>query len=160
MMIGMGEKILNMDSEIQPQISSRSSGRLLYEAQVEVIKKQIGDLELIRSSLGLSQRKMCQLLMVDPSAWTRWQKTDAPPHVYRALQWYLALNEKVPGLTPFYFLGKESSKSHSEIEQLKLANLELKSSIEKLQVHQKKMLYGLLALSFACVITTIQWLAS
>lgn len=84
---------------------SKTSLRMHYEAQVEVIKRQLGDLEHIRSDLGLSQRKMCQLLMVDPSAWTRWTKgkESPPPHIWRALQWYLILQEKIPGLTPQYF---------------------------------------------------------
>jgi len=43
--------------------------------------------------------------MVDPSAWTRWTKKyqDAPPHIYRALEWYLLLSEKHPSLGhPFW----------------------------------------------------------
>jgi hypothetical protein len=74
---------------------TRSANRFLYEAEVEVIKREIGDLESIRKSLGFSQRKICQLLMVDPSAWTRWMKGDRiPPHIYRALSWYLMVIEK------------------------------------------------------------------
>lgn len=76
---------------------ARSANRFLYEAEVEVIKREIGDLEVIRKSLGFSQRKICQLLMVDPSAWTRWMKGDKiPPHIYRALSWYLMVIEKNP----------------------------------------------------------------
>lgn len=103
---------LNLDfeassSHANESIKSKTSLRMNYEAQVEVIKKQIGDLEKIRENLGLSARKMCQLLLVDPSAWTRWTKKGdvPPPHIYRSLQWYLTLQEKVPGLTPTYFLG-------------------------------------------------------
>ena len=78
-----------------------TSQRLKYQAEVAVIKKHLGDLEKVRSDLGLSRRKMAQLLMVDPSAWTRWTKADkAPPHIYRALQWYLALIEKQPSWHP------------------------------------------------------------
>jgi hypothetical protein len=47
-------------------IRSKTSLRMVYEAQVLVIKKQLGSLEKIRTHLGLSQRKMSQLLMVDP----------------------------------------------------------------------------------------------
>lgn len=102
-----------LETEIIPAIGegddtskSKTSLRMLYEAQTKVIKGQIGDLESIRLGLGLSQRKMAQLLLVDPSAWSRWIKNpqSVPPQVYRALQWYLALNEKIPGLTPSYFL--------------------------------------------------------
>ena len=97
-----------------PQARAKSSVRMHYEAQVEVIKRQLGDLEKIRETLGLSQRKICQLLMVDPSAWTRWTKKNEnpPPHIYRALQWYMILQEKLPGLTPQYFVGKDPEILH------------------------------------------------
>ena len=76
----------------------KSSTRMRYEAEVGFLKKQNGDLEEIRARLGLSRRKICQLLMVDPSAWTRWTShpREAPPHIYRALDWYLAIMEKDP----------------------------------------------------------------
>jgi transcriptional regulator with XRE-family HTH domain len=91
-----------------PEGRVKSSLRLQYEAQVRVIQGQIGSLEKIRSDLGLSQRKISQLLLVDPSAWTRWTRDEmAPPHVWRALQWYMTLKEKIPGLTPQYFLGSD-----------------------------------------------------
>ena len=95
--------------------AAKTSLRIQYEAQVEVIRRQIGGLEAAREKLGLSQRKMAQLLLVDPSAWSRWTKAggeDAPVHIYRALQWYLALQEKIPGLTPQYFIGKDPEVLH------------------------------------------------
>lgn len=57
---------------------------------------------------------MAQLLMVDPSAWTRWTKSEdqAPPHIWRALQWYMIVQEKVPGLTAQYFIGKDPQILH------------------------------------------------
>ncbi len=81
---------------------SKTALRLKYEAEVKVIRSQIGSIESVRKELGLSQRKMCQLLMVDPSTWTRWIKDEqkVPPHVYRALQWYLQLIEKRPEWHP------------------------------------------------------------
>ncbi len=86
------QKIVSKVSE-----RSRSANRFLYEAEVELIKRELGDLETIRKSLGFSQRKICQLLMVDPSAWTRWMRGDrVPPHIYRALSWYLMVIEKSP----------------------------------------------------------------
>ena len=93
---------------------SKTIARISYESEVEVIKRQIGDIEEIRFRLGLSARKMAQLLMVDPSAWTRWSKkiTQPPPHIYRALQWYLTLQEKNPGFTPQVFL---ASHWHSRL---------------------------------------------
>ncbi len=148
-----------LDPSISPIRSSNLSTlesiktplRLQYEAQVEVIKKQIGDLEQVREKLGLSQRKICQLLMVDPSSWSRWvSKGDpVPPQIFRALQWYLALNEKIPGLTPQYFIGKDPEVLHqvalrtidkaivsekqnrlTDLEQIKLEILGLKNNQE------------------------------
>jgi transcriptional regulator with XRE-family HTH domain len=84
----------------------KSSLRLRYEAEVSVIKKKLGDLDEMRNLLGISQRKICQLLFVDPSAWTRWTKSgeEAPPHIYRMLTWYLALNDKYPALDVNFWL--------------------------------------------------------
>jgi len=97
-------------------VRSKTSSRIFYEAQVSVIQKQLGNLEKIRTDLGLSQRKICQLLMVDPSAWTRWNRSgeEAPPHIWRALQWYMTLQEKIPGLTPQYFIGKDPQILHEK----------------------------------------------
>lgn len=114
-----------LGDEMLEKPRSKTSLRMIYEAQVTVIQKQIGDLEKVRTDLGLSQRKMCQLLMVDPSAWTRWtrQEQPAPPHIWRALQWFLTLQEKIPGLTAQYFIGKDPQilheKSMRELEDLK-----------------------------------------
>lgn len=105
-----------------------SSLRIQYEAHVSVIKSQIGDLESIRRQLGLSQRKICQLLMVDPSAWTRWtRKTlpSAPPHIWRALQWYFIIQQKIPGLTPEYFLGSKEAAKMRESSQVTKMSQEL-----------------------------------
>ncbi len=112
--------------EENPLARAKSSVRMHYEAQVEVIKRQLGDLEKIRETLGLSQRKICQLLMVDPSAWTRWVKNgeNPPPHIYRALQWYMILQEKLPGLTPQYFVGKDPEVLH----QTALRRIEIEAS--------------------------------
>lgn len=107
----------------------RTSLRLQYEAQGVVIRGQLGGLTGIRRRLGLSQRKMCQLLLVDPSAWTRWMKDESkvPPHIWRSLQWYAALQEKIPGLSPEYFLGRDLMQIEARFSQLKnseIANLE------------------------------------
>lgn len=88
---------------------ARTALRLRYEAEAAAIQKRIGSLEEIRSVLGLSQRKICQLLLIDPSAWSRWTRTDksksdAPPHIYRSLQWYLALQDKYPAMDPQFWL--------------------------------------------------------
>lgn len=95
-------KTQDIGSNSEEEKTTLSSLRLRYEAEVAVIRKSLGGLEEIRTGLGLSRRKMCQLLMVDPSAWTRWTKRGShpPAHVYRALQWYLALIDKQPGWHP------------------------------------------------------------
>lgn len=101
---------------ITPAQRARSSLRQRYEAEARVIERRIGSLESIRESLGLSQRKLCQLLLVDPSAWTRWTQghTPAPPHVWRALSWYLALQEKYPALDAAFWLNGVARASSSE----------------------------------------------
>lgn len=115
---------------------SKTPDRITYEAEVDLIKSQWGDLEDIRFRLGLSGRKMAQLLMVDPSAWSRWTKkmTPAPPHIFRALQWYLILQEKNPGFNPQIFL---SHRWHSQkLDQTqKTQNLEQEINLLKLQIH-------------------------
>ena len=77
---------------------AKTSNRMRYEAEVEVLKNQFGNIDQIREHLGLSKRRFCQLLFVDPSAFTRWEKSESgpPPWVYRALSWYLLLKEKHP----------------------------------------------------------------
>lgn len=118
----MDKEIAESHSEVggQDRVQTRATSavRLNYEAQVSVIKSQIGDLEHIRSVLGLSQRKMAQLLLVDPSSWSRWTQRgdDVPPHIYRALQWYMILQEKVPGLSASYFLQKDIVSFKKEME--------------------------------------------
>lgn len=148
---------------------SRTPIRLKYEAEVEVIKKQVGDLEDIRKKLGLSRRKMCQLLMVDPSAWTRWSKEGAPPHIYRALEWYMLLSKEAPHQAHSYWIstvGGQMRTSNEEtpaiknlkhetfvlLEQVRGLNQkiqELLFSVEKLKGKNRKL--GL-ALWFAVAI--------
>ena len=124
---------------------AKTSHRMHYEAQVEVIKKQVGDLETIRATLGLTQRKIAQLLMVDPSAWTRWtrKRDQVPPHIYRSLQWYLSLNEKIPGLTPQYFIGRDSAPQNREVlarlEGLEAKNQALLSQKQELEKKLEKL---------------------
>ncbi|MGZ3722014.1 MAG: hypothetical protein ACXVA9_03725 [Bdellovibrionales bacterium] len=103
----------------------KSSNRMVYEAEVLFLKNQNGDLEVIRERLGLSRRKICQLLLVDPSAWTRWTSpgNEAPPHIYRALDWYLAGMEKDP---EYRRLAKRFAEwlSHEKDHEGRLASLE------------------------------------
>jgi len=123
---------------------SKSSLRLRYEAEVEVIKRKLGTLDDIRNRLGLPQRKLCQLLLVDPSAWSRWTRDgeDAPPHIYRMLQWYLALEDKYPALDPSFWLQsvaktrepEETARLTKEIEVLNSKIQSLNTEITELKV--------------------------
>jgi len=73
---------------------TKSDLREVYETRVQAIQNEIGDLETIRTRLGLSARKICQLLLVDPSAWTRWKRGEnPPPHVWQSLYWYIKSQE-------------------------------------------------------------------
>lgn len=65
-------------------------------AEVEVLKRDLGGLEEVRGKLGLSRRKVCQMLLVDPSAWTRWCRDESkvPPHIWKMLHMHLDFIEK------------------------------------------------------------------
>lgn len=82
--------------------SSKSHTDGPYLNEKKQIIREIGDLEAIRISLGLSRRKISKLLLVDPSSWTRWSKpgSEAPAYIYRSLQWCLAIMEKYPEAHP------------------------------------------------------------
>ena len=75
------------NSSLKKDERTKTSERYVFEAESKVSQSRIGTLEDVRFRLGLSRRKMCQLLLVDPSAWTRWNRkgADAPPHIYRCL---------------------------------------------------------------------------
>ena len=128
--------------ENTPSARARSSLRQRYEAEARVIERRIGGLEKAREMLGLSQRKMAQLLLVDPSAWTRWTQTEqgAPPHVWRALAWYLALQEKYPALDAAFWLqgvarsadGDRIAQNADEIRAAKLHTRALEIKIQDL----------------------------
>lgn len=126
-----------LEGDLGPR--SKTSLRMHYEAQVSVIQNQLGNLEEIRGSLGLSQRKMAQLLLVDPSTWTRWTKQgdEAPPHIWRALQWYLALREKIPGLTPQYFINTNPQVLHQKA--LKELEVERQERLENMEDLSQKL---------------------
>lgn len=130
---------LEFKESLEAQDRAKTSLKMLYEAQAQVISRQIGGLEGARQSLGLSRRKISQLLLVDPSAWTRWTKGDkeqAPPHVYRALQWYLALFEKIPGLTPEYFLGKHYDPNRATLDFAQNSILEKEIHLLRIKIRR------------------------
>ena len=95
---------------------AKTSQRLKYEAEIRVFTNRFGDLENVRRSLGYSRRRMCQLLLVDPSAWTRWHSPGGapPPHIYRALEWFLILEGKSelhPRVADLYARGAQTTKA-------------------------------------------------
>src|SRR5262245_16869396 len=80
-----GEGSMEMDFELErhdfkgePDLQSRNKTalRMKYEAEARVFLQKYGGLENIRKNLGFSQRKISQLLLVDPSAWSRWVKDE------------------------------------------------------------------------------------
>lgn len=111
MEINFGDKHLDHLDILEPIGRSKTSLRLKYEAETRVFLTKFGGLESIRKSLGFSQRKMSQILMVDPSAWSRWIKdeTKVPPHIVRSLEWLLQLEEKNPELVRVLNAGLMSS---------------------------------------------------
>jgi len=137
-----------VETDFQPPSKSvaRSSLRLKYEAEVSSLKKRIGSLESMRLELGLSQRKMCQLLLVDPSAWSRWTKSgaDAPPHIYRMLQWYLAVQEKYPALDIQFWLSNLTRTTESHGWEANISKLS--QSIASLKAERDRMTEALKSL--------------
>lgn len=118
----------------------KTSLRLRYEAEARVLRDQMGSLDKIRGDLGLSRRKMCHLLLVDPSTWTRWMRdeTKVPPHIFKAMQWYLTLIEKYPLLHPQHRVTlpageRAGSKSREAFESLEAQRRELEGRISELE---------------------------
>ena len=98
---------INNNNDVQKQGEEKLLGKTLghrekNELTASLIKKQIGDIEQIRAFMGLNKKRMCELLLIDPSTWTRWTtgKTQPPPSVYRTLQWGLAVMDKHPEFHP------------------------------------------------------------
>ena len=159
-----------VDSPTGEGLRAKTSLRMHYDAQTVVIERQLEGLEGVRSKLGLSQRKMAQLLMVDPSAWTRWSRPGhrAPGVVWRALQWYMILNEKIPGLTPNYFLNSAPSavraetlkdlKKESEARELLEVKLsKLYDRLSGLETQLKFWRMGTLILTSTLILSALIW---
>jgi transcriptional regulator with XRE-family HTH domain len=156
------EPQLDVKGFLEGPSKAKTPHSILYAAEIKVFKDQHGGLEDIRKKLGFSRRKMCQLLMVDPSAWTRWMRDEGkvPPHIYRALEWFLALNEKAytqPDLaaifTARYKIPERSNSADSAlIKGLEERLFEMQTRIDE----QKKLTGGLIAgglALIACVLT-------
>lgn len=117
---------------------NHSAQKIKYEAEVQSIKQKYGDVESIRLRLGLSRRRICEELMVDPSAWTRWTQKDGsvPPHVYKTLALLLPKFEASAKLSfieksEINILKNEELNSKPEVD---LSHIEsLRSTIGKLE---------------------------
>lgn len=156
----------NENARKEPRL--KTALRLKYEAEVRAFKTRYLSIENVRKTLGFSQRKMCQLLMVDPSAWSRWMKDESkiPPHIYRALEWLLLAEQKNPDLLRVLSAGLMSGGGSStkgvdaevvgalkerihqmeaEIEALKTKNL---ASVSKFMT----LLIGLFALALLLIL--------
>ncbi len=141
---GLGE-LEGTSTKGSTQSRAKTALRMGYEAEVALIKKKIGSIDDVRGKLGLSKRKMCQLLLVDPSAWTRWGKTpqQIPPHIYRSLQWYLALTDQKPEWHPKNtYLGAfgetQSQMRKTEMDKVLDENQILREKLTTLMEAQKK----------------------
>ena len=123
-----------MNRESLERANQRTSLRVKYDQEMQVLRQQLGSLEEVRGRLGLSRRKMCQLLMVDPSAWTRWLKDESkvPPHVYRSFQWYFALIEANPKWHPLNSFQQEGVRTLEQAkEELKKHKLQTENYIDR-----------------------------
>ncbi|MBT4760460.1 MAG: hypothetical protein HOO06_02075 [Bdellovibrionaceae bacterium] len=130
---------------------NKSTQQIKYDAEVQVIKAKIGGVDNIRLQLGLSKRKLAQLLMIDPSSLTRWSKEPhrVPAHIYRSLQWYLALIDKEPAWHPQNIYLKGDLQNQILILEKKLE--QAIEAQEKTRKYQRKTLlfasYSVLFLS-------------
>lgn len=99
-------------------------------------------LESIRQKLGLSRRQICKLLKVDPSAWTRWTKSDtgAPPHVHQSLEWYMKLVEQNPEANAPYLLAQKFEASNKDSE-MQLSRLKREVEVLRREHLDKKETY-------------------
>lgn len=114
---------------------SQTSLRMRYLAEAEILKRELGGLEGLRMRLQISRRKLCQILLVDPSAWTRWARDESkiPPHIWKML----SLLEEHP----------QSIRNH-QLQQLV-------ASQEKQLQSTRHQLWGLTALSLLAFLCSI-----
>lgn len=134
----------------------KSAMKLQYEAEAGAIKKRLGSISVIRKNLGLNQRKAAQLLLVDPSALNRWEKTgnDAPFYIYKALEWYSLLVDKHPNMGNSFWLQQDKLELNEKlISNLKsdllneLKNEELSFSSGSLTFNKDNSLKRLISVS-------------
>jgi transcriptional regulator with XRE-family HTH domain len=145
-----------------PQGRSKTPLRMKYEAESRVFLGKFGGLENIRQNLGFSQRKISQLLMVDPSAWSRWVKDPEkiPPHVCRSLEWLLQLEGKNPELVRVLSAGLMSSGRDNKAHEVLVHRIQqLEGEIESLKTKKlteiskvMTLLIGLFALALLLIL--------
>ncbi len=132
---------LKIDLENSLNIRAKTSLRLKYEAESQIILKKFGGLRGIQAKLNLSQRKICQLLLVDPSSWSRWLSDEGktPPHILRACEWYLALNDKYPGFDVNFWLHANGKQSGAVLETTQALQVSLLSESSNLRAQVLKL---------------------
>lgn len=140
---------IDTDAQKPETISLSSSGLTSRDFNLktaELIRSQIGDIEEIRKSLGLSQRKICQLLLIDPSTWSRWAtgKTEPPSYIYRMLQWGLAVMERYPETHPLSNFEKFEQLKKSEELLKRVEQLEAYTGKEKASDQEKRGFFSFL----------------
>jgi hypothetical protein len=82
-----GDKQFLADVVSAPEVAAKKTWA---DQERERVVQRFGGLDEMRAKLGLSRRKMCEVLLVDASAWTRWTRhssaDSAPAHVFRTLE--------------------------------------------------------------------------
>lgn len=86
-----------------------------FGREISQIHQKYGDLENMRQTLKCSRREICEYLMVDASAWSRWTSGDritAPPHVYRTMA--LIMEQKLSNLSTGPLESRKQKKALQE----------------------------------------------
>jgi transcriptional regulator with XRE-family HTH domain len=108
-----------------------------YRAETDFLRQKLGSLEQIRRDLGLSQRKMSELLLVDPASWNRWVKQDrAPSYIYKSLQWFLALRDRNPEIASLAWLKTHSTERNTLYLEERIEELSRQIELLKRQAPQ------------------------
>ena len=95
-----------------------------YRLEAEFLAEKLGSLGQIRRDLGLSQRKISELFLVDPASWNRWEKKGrAPGYIYKSVQWFLALRERHPEIASLAWLKTQAGEKRSHFFEQELARL-------------------------------------
>jgi len=148
--------------EAEPEGRQKTPLRMKYESEARVFLSRHAGLENIRKNLGFSQRKISQLLMVDPSAWSRWVKDESkiPPHICRSLEWLLQIEGKNPEVLRVLTAGLMSSGTGGKAQEALMDRIQLlENEIEGLK--KKKLteiskvmtlLIGLFALALLLIL--------